>query len=238
MINLSQIEPANLWYFIGYIVSDGNLSIDGRHINITSNDRSHLYLLRNVLFLKCKIGHKNRAAGAEKLYSHLQFSDVKFYRYLQSIGITPNKSLTIGDLKIANKYFTDFLRGLIDGDGNIATWIHRTNLHQQWCVRIYSASTIFIYWLNAEITKHLGVAGRIHTVVSKTKPIKMYILKFGKKSGAFILQKTYYPDCLALERKLISARIYLHSSSKNGKLSTLSPGAGMVDSADLKSVVL
>jgi len=32
------IQPPNLWYFVGIITSDGNLSPDGRHIGITSND--------------------------------------------------------------------------------------------------------------------------------------------------------------------------------------------------------
>ncbi len=75
MINLNKIKPTDLWYVIGYIATDGYLSTDGRHINITSN--------------------------------------------------------------------TDFLRGVIDGDGNISTWIHRTNHNRQWCLRIYSTQSVY-----------------------------------------------------------------------------------------------
>ena len=54
MINTYKIDPTHLWYIIGYIATDGYLSIDGRHINITFKDRQHLYKIRDVLNLKNK----------------------------------------------------------------------------------------------------------------------------------------------------------------------------------------
>lgn len=139
MVDLAKVKESDLWYVIGYIATDGYLSIDKRHINITSKDREHLYLIRNALLLKNKIGRKARSYKKEKKYSQLQFGDVHFYKYLLELGLSTQKSLTLSALKINENFFFDFLRGVIDGDGNISSWTHRTNYNQQWCLRIYSA---------------------------------------------------------------------------------------------------
>ena len=36
MIDLTKIKPNDLWYLVGLVATDGSLSLDGRHINITS----------------------------------------------------------------------------------------------------------------------------------------------------------------------------------------------------------
>ena len=48
---------------------------------------------------------------------HVQFSHKKLYGELQKIGLEPNKSKSIGALRIPDRYFFDFLRGYFDGDG-------------------------------------------------------------------------------------------------------------------------
>jgi hypothetical protein len=85
------IKGPNLWYLVRLITSDGCLSSDGGHIDITSKDFKFLEGVRN------------------------------FYGFLLSIGFTPNKSLTLGKIKTPEHYFTDFLRGTPDGDGCIRT---------------------------------------------------------------------------------------------------------------------
>lgn len=130
MIDVKKIKPSDLWYVIGYIATDGYLSSDKRHINITSKDRDHLYKIKAALYLQNTIGRKS-SGFSEKNFSQLQFGDVKFYRFLEGLGLTSKKSLTLGPLSINNNFFKDFLRGVIDGDGNISTWIHKTNHNRQ-----------------------------------------------------------------------------------------------------------
>lgn len=211
VLNLDKINPAHLWYVIGYIVADGNLSVDGRHINITSKDRGHLYFIRNSLGLQVKIGKKGRKQDSQKVYSYFCISSVTFYRYLLYIGLIPQKSLSLGQIKINENFFTDFLRGIIDGDGNISYWTHKTNATTQWCLRIFSGSFSFIDWLNRSITDHFGIQGRI---IRKNSLHTLYTLKYGKKSAGHILKELYYPNCLALKRKMILAHLCLQSPVK------------------------
>jgi intein/homing endonuclease len=131
-----KIEGANLWYLVGLITSDGCLSKDGRHIDITSKDYEFLQKLKNLLGLLNKVGTKNKSKVNQAHY--LQISNKNLYDFLLSIGLMSNKSLSLKSLKISEEFFVDFLRGLIDCDGCIRRWVHPNNVHDQSSVRIIS----------------------------------------------------------------------------------------------------
>ena len=214
MIVQDRLRPADIWYVVVYIVTDVNLSKDGRYINITSKDRQHLFEIQKRLGISNKIGWKARGGSTEKIYSQIQFSDVRFYRYLLGLGIHPRKSLTLKEILIDKAYFSDFLRGIIDGDGNIHTWIHPTNAHRQWALRIVSASPIFASWLKNEIETYFGVRGRLYAYKHSGKKNFINILKFGKLATKVILQNTYYSDAFALKRKIKTANVCLQDQNK------------------------
>src|SRR5581483_5449236 len=194
MFKYTSIKHSYLWYLIGYITADGNLSKDGRHIDITSKDLDHLRLIKENLRISNKIGKKHRDKNKTKTYYNLQIGNTKFYRYLLSLGLKPKKSLNL-----ESKYFNDFLRGVIDGDGNISKWVHKSNLNIQWCLRIYSASYIFLNWVGSEIDNKFYIKGKMYINKRDSSPI--YILKYGKKSARIILNTIYYNNSLALARK-------------------------------------
>jgi hypothetical protein len=98
----------NFAYAIGLIATDGSLSKDGRHINLTSKDEEMIKTFKQCLNIENNIGHKARKKGEEKKYFQIQFGDKNFYEFLNSIGLSSAKSKTIGSLKIPSKYFADF----------------------------------------------------------------------------------------------------------------------------------
>jgi len=190
-----KIEGANLWYLVGLIATDGCLCTDGRHIDITSKDEKFLGKIKNRVGINNKIGVKYN--GQKQKYFHFQIGNKNFYEFLLSIGLTQNKSLTLGQIKVENKYFVDFLRGVIDGDGCIRTWIHPTNKREQWSLRIYSGSEGFINWLNNVVEHFLRVCGKVHKNATNT-----WVLKYGKMAAKEISERCYYNNCLGLERKI------------------------------------
>lgn len=199
------VNPEHLWYVIGLITADGNLSIDGRHINLTSKDRDLLESVKASMHLKNRIGMKARANEREKKYAVLQFGDVNFYKFLLGIGLMPRKSLVLKELQVPKEYFIDFLRGVIDGDGSIHTWVHATNGIRQWSLRIASASPVFAKWLKLRIEDTFSVKGKIYAIRKQEKGNYLYLMKFGKLPAQVILAGCYYKNCLALERKLKKA---------------------------------
>ncbi len=110
--------------------------------------------------------------------------------------MTQHKSLTLGALEIPKQYFIDFLRGLIDGDGGMQRWIHRTNGREQWNLRIASGSRKFLVWLRNKTEELIGIKGKLYSE-SNTQ----FRLKYGKIAALSILSKCYYKEALSLARK-------------------------------------
>lgn len=212
MIDIKGINQADLWYIIGYIVADGNLSKSGRHIAITSKDVDHLVKMKNALGLTRPLG-KGVTNSTGKVYGRIQFSDVNFYRFLLSINIGPKKSLVQGPVKVNPLYIADFIRGEIDGDGCIRSWIHDSNGHTQWTITVISAAPNFIYWFKYIIENKYKIRGKIYIRDSKVKNT-VYIIKFGKIASQVLIRNIYYPGCLSLERKYKLAMSCLLDKSK------------------------
>ncbi|OGI72415.1 hypothetical protein A3J61_00345 [Candidatus Nomurabacteria bacterium RIFCSPHIGHO2_02_FULL_38_15] len=199
---------SNFAYTIGVIATDGNLSPDQRHVVITSKD---LEMISNcAIGLKIEMKYSKKARGGEhdKKYFVLQFSDVNFFEFLVSIGLTTNKSKTIDVLKIPEKYFKDFLRGCIDGDGCISIFKHSQSKQPQYKLRLSSASKNFLVWILSQVSKLYKISGgSIH----KPKKSSVYTLVFGKYDAIKILPILYTRNSIALSRKrVIANKILAH----------------------------
>ena len=48
----------------------------------------------------------------------IQFRDVALYDFLINIGLSTNKGKTIHAINIPDMYFSEYLKGLCDGDGS------------------------------------------------------------------------------------------------------------------------
>jgi len=188
----------NFAYVIGVIATDGNLSGDLRHLIITSKDYEMVVNCKECLGINNKIGKKSRGISLDKKYFALQFGDKNFFNFLLTIGLTPKKSKTISELKIPEKYFVDFLRGCIDGDGSISISKHPESKHLQYKVRLCSASKKFLDW----ILKMCNMLFRIEGgSICKLESTSVYTLSFGKKDSIILLNEIYKGNVVCLSRK-------------------------------------
>jgi hypothetical protein len=174
-------------YAVGLLATDGSLSIDGRHLNLTSKDRELIDTFKECLGLKNKVGRKGREKSKIKRYFQVQFGDRNFYEFLLSLGLTPTKSKTIGPLNIPKEYFADFLRGCIDGDGNIIIVKHPESQHSQLRVRLSSASPLFLYWVRTKLLRHLRLRGGW---IERNRSV--LILIYAKADSIKLLNFIYY----------------------------------------------
>ncbi|MDP2913539.1 MAG: LAGLIDADG family homing endonuclease [Candidatus Omnitrophota bacterium] len=209
------ITGPNLWYLVGLITSDGCLSSDGRHIDITSKDYEFLKKVKTAMQISNKIGCKYNYKKQRAF--RIQIGNKNFYNFLLLIGLTPNKSLTIRSLNVSCKCFVDFLRGLIDGDGCLRRWIHPSNKREQWSLRIYSGSGVFIKWLNNITGYLLNINGKIYKETDRR-----WILKYGKMAAKEIIRQCYYKNCLGLDRKIKLSQECLDSYKGWSKSKTVS----------------
>ncbi|PIV46177.1 hypothetical protein COS23_00540 [bacterium (Candidatus Moisslbacteria) CG02_land_8_20_14_3_00_36_53] len=198
---------SNFAYAIGLLTTDGNLSKDGRHLNLTSKDKDLINIFKGCLGIKNKIGRKARERSKTKKYFQVQFGDKNFYEFLLSLGLKPTKSKTLKSLNILDDYFVDFLRGCIDGDGNIKVSEHPQSQYPQLQVRLFSASPLFLNWLKDGLSKQIKVQGGWIEKYNTN-----YVLAYGKSDSIKLLNFIYYKGVNNyLDRKYKIAKQFLRT---------------------------
>ncbi len=191
----------NIAYAVGLVTTDGSLSKDGRHIILVSKDIEQIKTFKNCLGLKNKIGIRGGSFNKDGIYYHIQPSKANLYRWLENIGLSPNKTKTISNLDVPRKYFFDFLRGHIDGDGCFYSfWDKRWKNSFMFYTVFMAHRKEHIEWLRDELEKLLGIKGSI----GKTRSI--WQLKYAKKESRMLIPKMYYKKklpCLKRKREKI-----------------------------------
>ena len=118
--NFFDIWNENSAYILGFIFADGNVAWNPKKsyntLTITSSekDANHLERIRNILSSTKPLLYSQKT----KSY-RLTVTNRKICRRLMSLGVIPRKSLIIDFPRIPKQYINHFIRGVIDGDGNV-----------------------------------------------------------------------------------------------------------------------
>lgn len=203
-----------LAYVVGLLVTDGNLSKDGRHISLRSSDIDLIQTFRKCLSLQTKI-NTSINNGFEKKPSYLmQFSNAHFYRWLLEIGLFPAKTYTIGEIKVPDQFFRDFLRGHLDGDGTVMMYQDNYGfykghqyINQRVYVKFISASKVHIDWLYEKIRKLTLLKGSLAASHPEKPRVPIWTIKFSKIESLKLISWIYYEENLpCLQRKRLLAK--------------------------------
>ncbi len=196
---VSTVWSSDLAYVIGVIASDGNLSPDMRHLSITSKDEEMVINCKKCLGISNKIGKKARGGSTDKKYFVLQFGDKNFFEFLLAVGMTPRKSLTIGELDIPKEFYFDFFRGCIDGDGSISIFAHPESKHAQLRLLLCSGSLRFLEWIHEMNKGSENIKGGYF---QKSASSSVYTLSYGKNDSILLLRRMYHKkNVVCLSRK-------------------------------------
>jgi len=184
-------------YAVGLITTDGCLSNDGRHIIMTSSDIPQLKTFKKCLNLSNKISETKNYGWAKKPAYRVQFGNIILYKWLLNIGLMPNKTKRVGILKIPDKYFFDFLRGHIDGDGYIKKYQDPVYPNsQRLYTHFFSARLGHLKWVQNKLKHLLDIGGYIQKFKGE------FGLTFAKKESLKLLSKLYFnPNAPCLKRK-------------------------------------
>jgi len=185
-------------YATGLLATDGCLSIDGRHIELTSKDEEQL---KNFMYCIDKdVVIRTKTSGfTGKPVAHIQFSDVTLYRFLIKIGMTPRKTMTLGALLVPDDFFFDFLRGHHDGDGSFSSYYDpRWKSSFMFYLSFTSASDAHLLWIRQVVQRLTGAQG--HLVRSATSTLIQ--LRYAKRESLLLLEQMYKnPKAICLSRK-------------------------------------
>lgn len=216
---------ADLAWVVGLIATDGNLARNGRSICITSKDRELLETAQRCLGLRG--GMVSVRGGHGRRCLRLQWKSRRLYGWVTTVGLMPAKTLRLGALAIPDEFFPDFLRGCIDGDGSIVTYVDRYNtrkhpkyVYDRLFVSLVSASLPFLEWVRHSVRRLRGLSGHLSVRRSAGRH-DVGCLRYAKQESVSLLKWMYYaPDVPALGRKrrkaaqaVAAARWYRHDIS-------------------------
>ena len=203
-------------YAIGLLVSDGCLSKDGRHIDLTSKDKDQLVTFNKCLDITATISIK--FSGSGNTAYHVQFGDVLFYKFLLGIGLSPAKSKTISQVLIPKLYFFDFLRGYFDGDGCSYSFydsVFRNSF--RFYISFASGSIKYINWLRNKLSVYAKIKGHICRQSNSSN----FQLKYSKKEAIILAKKMYYRGglvCLKRKNLKINESLRIIGLSRGGEI--------------------
>ena len=181
---------AKLAYAIGLIATDGNLSKNGRAMVFVSKDIDQIDTFKKCLGINSKVCLKKSGFAPERKYYFVQFTDKNFYNFLLSIGLMPAKSKILGKLDIPDKYYFDFLRGCLDGDGSFYSyWDKRWASSFLFYLSFVSASLNHLKWLRDRTMALCNVHGHIDYY---NKTCRAYQLKYAKKEAKILIERVYH----------------------------------------------
>lgn len=201
-------------YSVGLMASDGCLSSDGRHLDLTSNDFDQLENFAKAVGRRLKITNKNNSSPNPAY--RIQFSDVAYYDFLLGVGLTPAKSKTIGKLAVPKKYYSHFLRGVFDGDGSLYGYYDpRWKKSYMYYTSFTSASVKFLQYLSEMNQKYLGTSS-----VQVRSTTRAFRITYAKKDSYKLYCQLYRCSSLFLRRKREKFENFLEING-DGKIKAL-----------------
>lgn len=125
----STIDNSHKAYWLGLLFTDGSVSLREYRIRISlqQSDKEILEKLRNELNVYSDLIYDKRGNGGFSL----EFSSKTMFEDLSKYGIVPKKTYTTFNLpidQIPKEFVPDFLRGMIDGDGQV-TFYQGKSIH-------------------------------------------------------------------------------------------------------------
>lgn len=214
---------SELAYAVGLIATDGCLYNDGRHIALVSKDTQQLQNLKKCLGLRVKVGmHHGRKGISSDMNRRVQWGDITFYNFLQDIGVTPKKSLTLGKILVPDELFFDFLRGSFDGDGCFYSYFDpRWKSSFMFYLTFSSASRAHIAWLQKSLYRLADVSGHISiSRPRKKREAGMQSLRYAKREALLVLRRMYHEHssvCLTRKRLKIEKALRIVGLSLSDK---------------------
>jgi len=200
-------------YILGFFIADGCLFINprgSRYLDFQITDRELLYQIRDCLDSKHKIKRKILNKRWKPIF-RMQIGSKKMFISLNRLGVKTRKTGREKMPILPKKYFTDFLRGYFDGDGNI--WMGHINKKRQ------NPTLVLVLAFTCKSKKFLSDLRKILIKYSNCNKgslyygSKAYRLAFSTNSSLTICRYMYknIPSNLFLPRKKVVFEKFLKS---------------------------
>ena len=190
-------------YVLGFFVADGSMTKNkrGAHfIEFYITDKNLLIKIKKLIGSDNKISVRNRKGNWKTAY-RLQIGSKKIFRDLLLLGMMPKKSKTLKLPKIPDEYFSHFVRGYFDGDGNVYANEYNRKCRNKKSVTLLSGFTSgserFLKKLHKKLKEvaHLSggtlfeSSGAHHLYYSVKDSCKLYEFMYNTKGRLYLKRK-------------------------------------------------
>lgn len=182
-------------YLLGLIFADGNIAWDTEKgyysviITASEKDKAHLEKLRLMISSTKPLLYSPKT----KSY-RLVVNSKRLCKKLMEYGLTPRKSLTVEFPEIPADQLKHFLRGVIDGDGNVRYVERKRSPYFE--ITIASDSKKFCEGLIKAIEQNVGISAKSRKVAKNT-----HVIQYSCSRGEQLAEYIYSDANLFLERK-------------------------------------
>lgn len=208
-------------YVVGLMAADGCLISGRKQLNFKSEDERLVRTFLECLGRPMRYGRRIGRTGRPHYVT--QFGDVRFYDWLQQVGLMPRKSLVLGPIPVPRQFLFHCARGLLDGDGSILNYWYAGSgkatgrRYEGLATRFVSASEPRVDWIRAELFDALGVRG------GKCRPSPRrpcWTLTYAIRESCILLPQIYADaDAPRLDRKW---KTWLDFARRHGRQAALS----------------
>ena len=185
-------------YFLGLLLTDGNVYVNGNryNISITLKDGDRYLIEKFLREIKCnkKITGDNRGCSEVAIRSKKMACDLSKY------GIIPQKSLQ-QELpnNIDDMLFSHFLRGIMDGDGNLSFYSRRGRKVHDKAVRLCSGTQKFLEDLVVVLKNNLDLS---YCPKVRQEKDNTFSISYRNKSDMYKILSYMYDDAtIYMKRK-------------------------------------
>ncbi len=199
-----KIWTTDMAYVLGFFAADGYITVNkrgGQFWAIDIIDKSIVEKIKRTIEAEHKISTRKTADGKSVSY-RLQIGSIEMCDDLRRLGYAERKTKNLSIPHIPSVYFSHFVRGYFDGDGNV--WvgaIHKDRKTKGLAIQTVFTSCCldFLERLSGELEKHGILRGRIREgrggyyrlVYSINSSLKLYDFMYNG----------YSKDSIALIRK-------------------------------------
>ncbi len=136
-------------YVLGFFAADGCITVNkrgGQFWCVQITDKGLLEQIKKVVQSDHKIGVRLHNSGKSSIY-RLQIGSIEMCEDLRKLGFSERKTKSLIVPKVPQRYFSDFVRGYFDGDGNV--WVgvvHKERVTQTLVIQVAftSCSELFL----------------------------------------------------------------------------------------------
>lgn len=199
-----QTWTAEMAWVLGLIITDGHVSKTNNSVYLSQKDET---LLQKVAFLMDAEPIIAEPIGTRTI-PMLIINSKMIKLNLEQLGVTSNKSYTVGFPDVPEPFLPAFIRGVIDGDG----WVDRNGYR----MNITTASIKFAEGITSVYEKW-DLKSKITTIDSTSEKL-IYRVWIKGKSQLLRLADIIYANSESNFVEHKRDRMYFHSNSENVKL--------------------